>query len=176
MSITTIYPDNYLLTNAESSKNLVVVVQIDGVPDLITSGPLFTTIRYGDPGINYGDPGIIYGGLRRVENVKPYLSLNGSLTISQKIEPEQGKGAITMLTLPFIDKDGYFSKLISPGVVVDEPLGNKFIRVYLGYQNNSFPEDYFCVLRGYMTATTYQPSKVMIQMSDPNVKIGPGET
>jgi len=170
MATTTVYPENYLLVNQETSKSLTVVVEIDGVPDLITSGNLYTKVRYGDPGVDYGDPGLIYGGLRRVLNVKPYLNLNGSLTIGQKIEPEQGRGAITMLTLPFLDKDGYMSNLISPGQVVDELLGNKFIRIFLGYQNTSFPEDYFVILRGYVTSTTYQPSKVMIQMSDPNAK------
>ena len=170
MATTTVYPENYLLLNQESSKNLMVVVAIDGVPDLLTTGFIYTKIRYGDPDLLFGDPGLVYGGLRRVKNVKPYINLQGSLTISQKIEPEQGRGAISMLTLPFIDKDGYMSKIISPGIVVDEPLGNKFIRIYLGYQNSSFPDDYFTVLRGYITSTVYQPSKVMIQMSDPNAK------
>lgn len=164
------YPSNYLLNNAASSKKLMVVVQIEGVPDLIATGDIYTKIRYGDPGIHYGDPGIVYGGLRKRGDFKPYLSITGSMTISQKIEPEQGRGAISLLTLNFIDKDGYFTNLITPGKVVDEPLGNKLVKVYLGYQNTSFPEDYFVVLRGYISQTIYKPSLVSIQLSDPNIK------
>lgn len=170
MAPTTIYPDNYLLFNDSSTKNLMVVVQIEGVPDFIATGDIFTAVRYGDPGIKYGDPGLVYGGLRKRTDFKSLLNLDGSMTISQKIEPEQGRGAITLLTLSFTDKDGYFSRLITPGIVVDEPLGNKFVKIYLGYQNTSFPEDYFIVLRGYISSTTFMHSKVMIQISDPNIK------
>lgn len=166
---TTIYPDNFLLFNEASAKNLVIVVKIEGVPFYITSGPIFKTIRYGDP-IFYGDPGLVYGGLLLRDDFKPYLNLDGSMVISQKVEPEQGRGAVTLLTLSFTDKDGFFSRLVSRGVVVDEPLGNKKVQVWLGYQATSFPEDYLVILRGYISQTTYQASKVTIQLSDPNIK------
>lgn len=148
----------------------MIVVQIDGVPDLITSGPLLKRVRYGDAGLRYGDPGLIYGGLTPVTNFKSLLSLDSSMTISQKIEPEQGRGSVSMLTLSFTDKDGYFSKLISPGVIVDEPMGNKFVKIYLGYQNTSFPEDFLISMRGFISGTTYGAGKVSIQISDPNIK------
>jgi len=164
------YPDNFLIQNQQSSKNLAVVVEIDGLDDLISSVQLYTLVRYGDPGIFYGDGVTFYGGLRALTNVKPYLNLDGGMTIGQKIEPEQGRGAITLLSLSFTDKDAYFSQLISPGVVLDDVLGNKFVKVYLGYQNTSFPEDFVIILRGYVSGTTYSPSKVTLQISDPNIK------
>lgn len=163
------YPSNYLLNNAEVTKQLMVVVQIEGVPDYISSGPIYTKIKYGDR-ISYGGPGLVYGGLQERTDVKPYLNLNGSMTISQKIEPEQGRGAISLLTLSFTDKDGYMTSLISPGQVVNEPLGNKLVKVWLGYQNTSFPDDYFVVLRGYISQTQYMPAQVTLQLSDPNIK------
>lgn len=168
---TTIYPDKYLTLVGEDSKNLIIVVQIDGVPFYFSSGEIFTTLRYGDPGIHYGDADIVYGGLRsRTSDVKSLLNLDASMTIGQKIEPEQGRGAITLLSLSFTDKDGYMSQVISPGVIIDEILGNKFVKVWLGFQNSSFPEDYLVILRGYIAGVKYTASKVDLQIADPNVK------
>lgn len=164
------YPSKYLLFNSQQTKTLALVVQIEGVDNVFTTVPLFTRVRYGDPGIYYGQPGLIYGGLRALPNVKSYLTDQTTMTISQRIEPEQGRGSVSTMNLVFIDKDGYMSKVISPGVIVDEPLGNKEVKCYLGFQGTSFPEDFFVVFRGFISQTNYQPGKVQIQLSDPNAK------
>lgn len=167
---TTIYPPKYLELASEESKNLVIVVQIDGVPFYLTSSNIYSAAKYGDPGLTYGEFGLVYGGLGVRSDVKPILNLDGSMTISQKIEPEQGRGAIQLLSLSFTDKDGYMSQVISPNIVVDELLGNKFVRVWLGFQNSSFPDDYLVIMRGYISGVKYMPSKVDLQIADPNLK------
>src|SRR5882724_3848479 len=114
-------PANYLLFNEELTKNISLVVKIDGVPDLLTNRPIFKKVRYGDPDIHYGDPGLVYGGLTRVPNVKDYLSLDGSsITISQLIEPERGKGSVSQFSLSFVDVGQYMSNLIAPGNVIPD--------------------------------------------------------
>lgn len=166
---TNIYPANWLAKNNQTSKLLSLVFQMDGVPFYLTTGALNKKIRYGDP-ITYGEPGIVYGGLIPRTDFKPLINLNSSMTIGQKVEPEQGKGSITLMSLAFTDKDSLLSKLISPGVIINEPLGNKFVKLWLGFQDSSFPEDYIVIMRAFVSGTTWKPAEVTLQLSDPNIK------
>jgi hypothetical protein len=147
-----------------------MVIQIEGLDYYISIVPTYTKIRYGDPGLVYGAPGLVYGGLRLNDNVVAGLSLDSSLTISQKLEPEQGRGAVSTMTLVFVDFNQMFTKLISPGQDLNDLLGNKLVKVYLGYQTQSFPEDYYVVFRGYASSTRAQSGKITIQLSDANLK------
>lgn len=166
---TTIYPEQYLRFNAQQTKQLNVVLSIDGVSNSFGSAPTYTRVRYGDSGIYYGLPGLVYGGLRLLDNVKPYITLESALTFAQRLEPEQARASISTISFTFLDKDGYMSELISPGVVVDEILGRE-VTVRLGYFQTSFPEDYFVVFRGVITGTTVLPGKVTISLGDSNQK------
>jgi hypothetical protein len=166
---TNIYPANWLAKNNQTSKLLSLVFQMDGVPFYLTSGVLNKKIRYGDP-IVYGQPGIVYGGLIERTDFKPLINLNSSMTIGQKVEPEQGKGSITLMSLAFTDKNSLMSQLISPGVIVNEPLGNKFVKIWLGFQDSSFPEDYIVIMRAFVSGTMWKPAEVTLQLSDPNIK------
>lgn len=162
------YPDKYLLFNDLQTKNLSVVIQIEGVSDLLSMVPLYTRLRYGDP-VRYGE-GYVYGGLRKLDGVRDILSLESSLTLSQKIEPDTGKGSISTLSLTFIDEGKFMTELCSPGIRVDELMGDKEIKIYLGYQQTSFREDYYCVFRGLITGTSARAGKVTLQISDANFK------
>lgn len=167
-------PKNYLLANEQQTKTPIIVVVIDGVSDVLVNNDLYTRVLYGDPDLTYGEPGIVYGGLRPYSKngntFRPYLDLNGSsLTIGQRLEPEQGKASISTLSLAFIDYQGYMTKLISPGVVVPEILGRE-VKVYLGFQSISYPDDFFQVFRGYISAVEDGPGSVVLQLSDPNIK------
>lgn len=162
-------PSNYALYNQQSTKRLAVVVQIEGLSDYLSSTPLYTRVRFGDPGINYGDPGLVWGGLRRLSGVRDYLSLDASsMTISQRLEPEQGRAALSTLSLSFVDKDQYMTQLISPGVILNEILGKEVV-VYLGYQEISFPEDYFVIFRGRISGVQTASGMVTLSLSDPNL-------
>src|SRR5437762_2541454 len=131
---TTVYPSRYLLLNSSQTKQLSLVVQIEGVPYYLALGPLYRRIRYGDPDVNYGDPGLIYGGLKLRSDFKDYISLESALSIGQKIEPEQGRSAVSIMSIVLVDKDGFASQLMSPGILIPEVLGNPMVRVWLGYQ------------------------------------------
>lgn len=164
------YPDIYQLNNNNLTKFLNVVVQVEDSPYLFGLVPTYTKIRYGDPDVHYGD-GYVYGGYRLLKNVKPYLSIDSNLSLSQKIEPEQGKGSASTLTLQFVDVDGFMTKFVSPGQILNEPLGGKQVKVWLGYaQNSSFPEDYYVVFRGYITATKSVATKITMELTDANYK------
>lgn len=166
------FPDEYLNFNDQSTKKINVVVEIDGVDTFLSLSPLFKRARYGDPDLHYGDPGLVYGGVvpYRSSAFKSLLSLESNLTISQRLEPEQGKAAVSTMTLVFVDIDQYMTQLFTPGFIIDEPLGNKFVKVKIGYQETSYPEDYITIFRGYLTDTRYSQGKYYVQISDPNSK------
>ena len=163
------YSSNYLLYNQQVTKNLVIAVEIEGLGTVLTSSTLYTRVRYGDPGIKYGDAGLVYGGLRVADNFLAILDLNGgSLTLSQRLEPEQGRGAISTLSMSFIDKDQFMTQLISPGILLDDILG-KPVKVYVGYQQISFPEDFTVIFRGRVSAYNAESGRITLQFSDPNM-------
>ena len=164
-----VLPEKYLQYNTQQTKKISVVVEIEGLDDLLTSAPVFERIKYGDPDLDYGDPDIVYGGLRRISGIRDILSIEGSsLVLSQRLEPEQGRGSVSTLALEFIDKDQFMTQLISPGILLDDILGKR-IKVSLGFQDISFPEDFFVVFRGKITQVEYQSGRVVFQLSDPNV-------
>lgn len=166
MSNSQIFSDDYLQYNKQQTKNLCVVVDIPGL-DLLTNIPIFTKIRYGDPHLFYGD-GDVYGGFREVTGFQSILDFtNGSATISQRNEPEQGRASIAQISLGFIDKDGYMTKAISRGVIIPEIMGVS-VRLLLGYQQTSYPEDYTVIFRGVVTDVSSSPGVVTLQFSDPN--------
>jgi hypothetical protein len=166
------YPSKFLRFNDLQSKQLCVVVEIEGA-DLLSNVTIQTVWRYGDAGLVYGLPGVVYGGLKPFSangvTQRALLSLDSGLTISQKIEPEQGRGSVSTLTMSFIDKDKYMTQLCTPGLILDEILGKR-VRVRLGYQQTSYPEDYFVIFRGIITSVDSTAGMYRMQFSDPNIK------
>jgi hypothetical protein len=160
-------PANYLLFNSYSTKKIAISVEIEGL-DVLSNTPLYTRVRYGDP-IVYGQAGIVYGGLRKLPGVRDLLMLEGSnLTLNQKIEPEQGRSSISQLSFTFLDKDGYMTQAISPGVLINEILG-KEVKVRLGFQEISYPDQYFTIFRGRISSISSETGRVVLQLSDPNI-------
>lgn len=164
------YPQAYIDNENAISKKLNMVVWIEDLDQGISLVPVYSKVKYGDPGIVYGLPGLMYGAFRLNDKTRIGLSLESNLVISQRLEPEQGRAAVSTMSLVFVDLDEWFSSLISPGQTLDEILGNKLIKIYIGYQNQSFPEDYFVVFRGYVSSTRAQAGKITMQLSDSNLK------
>lgn len=164
------YPFNYELQNQSAVKPLNVVVKFEGVDTQFSLIQTYKKIRYGEDGIKYGDPGLVYGGLIPIPGVLPILSTNSNLVISQKIEPEQGRGSAGTFSLEFVDLDGFMTAFVTPGQSLDEILGGKLVKIYLGYENTSYPEDYFIVFRGYVSKVIAAATKVTLQLTDANLK------
>lgn len=166
----TTYPANYELLNNSDVKSLNVVVVFEGNATKFSLLPTYKKLRWGDPGIDFGDPGITYGGLIPLAGNKAILSPNTQLVISQKVEPEQGRASVSTMSLEFIDYQGFMTEFVSPGKTLDEILGGKQVKVYIGYQNSSFKEDYFVIFRGYVSNITSAATKMILQLSDANLK------
>lgn len=164
-----IFTVDYLRANTESSKQISIVVTIDGLPFQLSNRPVYSVVNYGDP-IVYGEPGLVYGALRRNDDVKDILSLDGSsLTIAQRLEPEQGKGSISSFSLAFIDKDEIMTQICTPGFYFPEILGRN-VTIELGYEQISYPTDYFVIFRGIITGINQRTGVYVLALSDPNVK------
>lgn len=171
MGFFTNYPQAYLDENDSVEKRLNIVFDMEGASDNYFS--LISTNKrslYGDAGLFYGNPGLVYGGVTKDFKALEYIMPDSSLQIAQTVEPEQGRGSVSTMSFVFIDLNGEVTNFFSPGQVVDEPLGNKLVKVRVGYAETSYPEDYFTIFRGYVSAIKSTPTKVSIQMSDPNSK------
>lgn len=166
-------PANFLVFNEQQSKNLNIVVDIDGLP-LLSAIQVGRYIKYGDP-VVYGQTNLIYGGLVPVgfapgeRSQKNLLMLDGgSFTISQRLEPEQGRGSISTLQMTFLDKDSYMTLAVTPGGVVDEILGRQ-VKIWVGYAPNSWPQEYYVVWRGRVGQVIADIGRITLQFVDPNV-------
>lgn len=164
------YPSNFDLLNSVSPKFLNTVLRFSNSDVTFSMLQNKKKARYGDPGLKYGQAGLMYGGLIDVDNSYPYLSPNTSLVVGNIIEPEQGRGSTQTINIELIDKDGFVSNFVSPGQQLDEIMGGTVCEILIGYQNSSYPEDYFVIHRGYTTKITYAPTKVILEISDANIK------
>lgn len=164
----TVYPQNFLLANQRTDKPINVVLEIDGLDFAFGLGTTYKKLIYGDPVLYYGKPGIVYGGLIEEPGVKPYLSLDSSLTIQQRIEPEQGRSSTATLTFVLVDKNQEVSQVISSGGgFLDEIMGRACI-VRSGFTTTSYPQDYFVVFRGTITNVVVTGGKISLTISDGN--------
>lgn len=164
------YPQTFQDLNLLSTKELNVIVEIEDSPYLFSLVTSYKKIRYGDANLNYGDPSIVYGGLKQIDNVLPILSIDSNFVISQKVEPEQGRASASTFSLTFLDLNGIMSQFISPGQILNELLGGKEVKIWLGYANSSFKSDYFVFFRGYVTSSMAVATKVVLQVTDANFK------
>jgi len=145
-------PSKFTTFNGALAKNVIVAVEIDGLNDILASGPAGKRLRYGDP-VTYGMPGLVYGGITPWTGanggvVRQYISIqNSALNITQTCEPEQGRSSVSQMQISFIDYQGYMTKLCTPGMVLPDILGRN-VKVYLGFAEVSYPEDYIIVFRG----------------------------
>ena len=58
--------EQFKLFNFQDTKNIAVVLTIDGIPIKFSNRSIFTKVRYGDLGIEYGMPDLVYGSFRKV--------------------------------------------------------------------------------------------------------------
>lgn len=163
------FTENFELFNFQQSKHISIVVTIDGVPGKFSNRPIFQKSNYGDPTLFYGQTGLVYGQSFQIQNIRDIISISSSMSISQRLEPEQGKGSVSTLSIDFVDKDAYMTKVISPGVIVDEILG-KNVTVELGYEEISYPGDFFTIFRGFVSNVEARSGLITIQLSDSNLK------
>lgn len=158
--------------NASSKINVEpqIVLKIDGVSQIYGTEIIQKFIRIGDPGLVVGG-GWKIGGLNAVDNQRDYIALDGSTTsIQQQLNQDRGAGSgISSIQLKLIDKGDEISQLISPGIVVPDILARK-TRVFIGFKNTAWPEDYITIFRGIIDDVISNAGSITFNISHPDQK------
>lgn len=166
---TTNYPAAYLSQLTSNSKQLNIVFEIDGVPNVYSLQPTFHKWAYGDP-YAYGEDDLYYGAIVQVNNNKTYISDKSTMTIAQRLEPEQGRASTSTFSIVMVDKDAEVSKLVgASGGVVSEILGRSCI-IRVGFANTNYPADYYVAFRGIINNVQTQSGLVTFTVGDANQK------
>lgn len=169
-----------LTQNAYSSVNQVakepnLVLEIEGVPTLYGAVPIRKYAKIGDVGLEIGDPVVnpnafYIGGFNLVDDQENAISFDGTTTsINQTLNTDKAQGgSVSALSIALID-DGSITRLITPGEIIDDILQAK-CKVYLGFSNVAWPQDYVTIFRGVVTDVTSDAGKVTLQINHPDDK------
>lgn len=160
---------------AQVQKEPNLVLEIEGISKLFGAVLIKKYVRIGDPGLIIGDPDVnpnafFIGGLNAVANQTDVISFDGtSTTINQTLNIDKGEGSsVSSLSLALID-DGTITEIISPGFLIDDILQAK-CKVYLGFANVAWPEDFITIFRGVVTDVASDAGKIVLQVSHPDDK------
>lgn len=152
-----------------------IVLEIDGLDYPFGALAIRQYVRVGDPGLVTGDPQVdifafYVGGYNLVPNQENVITFDGTTTsIKQSLNIDKGESAsISNMAIAMID-DGSITELITPGLVLDDVLQRK-CRVWIGFEQTAYPDDYFIVFRGVITDVTSDSGKVTFQLNSPEDK------
>lgn len=161
-----------LLAAARTVKNPNLVLVIDGVPTIYGATPTLQLIKIGDPGLLIGNDWVI-GGSSEIPDSEVLISLSGSSTsINQQLDADKGRGSsIQSLDIELVDLKGMVTKLITPGMVVDDILGRK-AKIYLAIDTESaqWPTDYLLLFRGVVDDIKGNQGSITLTISHPDQK------
>ena len=125
-----------------------LVLEIDGLTTRYGIGGIKKYIQIGDAGL-FIDGSWTIGGYKELPDQEDLITFDGSSsTITQQLlQDKGGTGSVSSIQIALIDKDGKATELISPGVKLTDILGAT-ARVYLGYQDTAFPQDFAEIFSG----------------------------
>lgn len=138
-----------LLEAAKGNQEPQLVFKIDGYDRVFGAVLIKKYIRVGDPDL-FVDGSWFIGGVRSRENQANYISFQGgtSNTITQQLDQDAGAvSSASAFTVRLIDKHEEITQLITPDLITEDLMGRN-ARVYLGYKDTAFPEDYIEIHAG----------------------------
>jgi hypothetical protein len=153
-------------------KEPLLILEIEGLTTILSSKTAFKYAKYGDPGLVYGLPGLVYGGKIPIEDQEGIISFSTGTTtsISQQLEIDKGRGSsVSSIQVSLVDVRGYASKLISPGVILNEILGKK-CRLWFGFEGTAYPDDFIILFRGNVDDVNSAAGTVNINVAHPDQK------
>jgi|694.fasta_scaffold02549_7 hypothetical protein len=142
--LTTSAKDKQAMSRQEPS----LILEIDGYSSIFGMHKLLKIARIGAGGL-YIDGTWRIGGNYGDSSVQDWISIDGTTsTISQQLlQDKGGTSSITSFQISLIDYNDLVTKLISPGIVLQDILGREAF-VYLGYKDTLFPQDYVLLFNG----------------------------
>lgn len=154
-----------------AKKQPQIAVQIEGVDEIYGAVSLQKYIKIGDPGLKI-DGSWKIGGTREAPESRPYISFEDgtSTSINQSLDQQSGRGAsVSSIQVAIIDKNLELTKLLTPGEVVTDILGTR-VKVWLGFQDSGFPDDYIIIFRGIIDEAVAGAGIVTLNISHPDQK------
>lgn len=164
-----ILTDRLLRNLRQTNIEPIMVLEIQDVPFLISSGVVGRYGRYGDEGLEYGQPGVVYGGLVPFANQKNIISLEGTTTqIRQNLSPDKARGSgISQMSVALLDKNQEATKLLSGAY--GEVL-NKKVKVWISFGQSGWKEDYILIFRGIIESASAEQGLCKIFLNAPQQK------
>ncbi len=164
-----------LAVNA-AQKEPNIVLEIEGVDDLYGAIIIKKVARIGDTSLIIGDPAtdigaFFIGGLAEIDGQVNGVTMDGTTnSIRQTLDIDLGKGgSISTMSVALMDGDGSITRLITPGEMIPDILQAR-CKVYLGFKDVAWPEDYVVIFRGVVTDVTSDAGKVVLQLNHPDDK------
>lgn len=153
-----------------------LVLEIEGVPFYFGAKLIKAIVKIGEENLEIGDPEsnpfcFYIGQYKPIINQKDLITLTGTTTkISQILSPDKGEGSsISSMTIKLID-DGFMTKVITPGDIIDDILSTKCVIYLAPDAETSFPEDYGLIFRGIVNDVRCEPGSVTLTLSSPESK------
>ena len=157
-----------LLQSQKTRVEPQLVLEIEGVTTLFGAVEISRLIRVGDAGLLIGTAWRI-GGLTPVDDQAGIISLDGGggTRIDQQLQSDKGSvSSVSSVQLNLIDKNLIMSRLISPGVVIDDILGVK-ATLWMGFKNTAFKEDYVPIISGIIDEVDSGAGNIKINIAHP---------
>ena len=167
---------SFTLTNAARLATMKVnldpqiVLEIEGVDMKFGVQKIYKSVEIGDEGLEIGDYWLI-GGDHLVANQEDLITLTGTTTaINQQLDPSKGLGSsISSMAINLVDQNEIVTKLITPGLVVDDILGRR-AKVRFGFQDTSYPADYVTIFRGIVDDIQAGAGYIKLNLAHPDQK------
>ena len=162
---------NTLFATKKANIEPQVVIEIDGVARIYGSSSILKLIRIGDEDLII-DGSWVIGGSKPIKNQASLVSFGSgtSTKITQQLNTDTGESSsISSMQVTLVDKDLEITKLISPGLVIDDVLGRRF-RVWLGFNGTNYKEDFVTIHRGIVDDITADPGSITFNISHPDQK------
>ena len=124
-----------------------VILEIEGVSEIFSIGDVYRKLRL--------DEGHFLDESKRLDSISEDLSAYklidvkaSALSLSQQLFYDKGYvSSVQSLSLDIIDNDLLLTKLLSPGIIVDDLLSRKAV-VYLSYDGAAHPEESHPIIYG----------------------------
>lgn len=144
-----------------------IILEIDGYPDLLTSGIISEVARYDADGLFYDMPGLVYDGLVVADGQEALISLDGTTNqiTQQLLQDDGGASSTTNVTIALLNKDNRLAPIATP--VQNDDILSKKASVWLGARGTSFPEDFIRIFVGNVTQVTTSGGSIKITVSHP---------
>lgn len=145
-----------------------IVLEIEGYSTLFGAVKILRYIKVGDPGLVIGNSWKI-GGLTAMENQQDIISFDQgtNTSIDQQLNPDKGSvSSVSSIQVALLDRKNIVSKLISPGVVIDEIVSKK-ATLWMGFQGTAFKDDYIPIFEGIIDEIDAGPADIKLNIAHP---------